>query len=179
MDGAGYSEEANLAWTDADATGGDEVGMGMAADGGAHIELQQDYSGPAAPDVGSSVYAPDVGNSVYAPADDDGMETELARAPPSPPSHSSSLSLYREGALCVVCAWQGPESCVDTRTTHTGHTDHTQRAVCMALTLRTTSPPLPRALSLPHPPFGIIRRCQAWDCAFLLCLLRAAVRVPD
>ena len=114
MDGAGYAEEANLAWTDADATGADEVGMGMAADGGAHIELQQDYSGPAAPDVGSSVYAPDVGNSVYAPADDDGMETELARAPSPPPSHSSSLSLYREGALGVVCVWHGPhsESCV-------------------------------------------------------------------
>jgi hypothetical protein len=169
MDGAGYSEEANLAWTDADATGGDEVGMGMAADGGAHIELQQDYSGPAAPDVGSSVYAPDVGNSVYAPADDDGMETELARAPPSPPSHSSSLSLYREGALCVVCAWQGPESCVDTRTTHTGHTDHTQRAVCMALTLCLgLSPCLTRPLEL----FGAVRLgivLFCYVCSVLLC----------
>jgi hypothetical protein len=76
MDGGRYSEEANLAWTDADATAADEVGMGMAADGGAHIELQQDYTGPAAPDVGSSLYAS------YAPADDDAMETELARAPP-------------------------------------------------------------------------------------------------
>ena len=49
-------------WTDADATAVDEVGMGVAADGVAHISL----------------------DASYAPADDDAMETERARAPPPP-----------------------------------------------------------------------------------------------